>query len=106
MDKLQSDDQYLFENFARMSLEDFNYLVDKVSSKIMKCDTNYRAAIPPKTKLLLTLRFLTTGGSYKSLLYLFRIYELTISKTLQDVCQAIIEVLEDHVQMRYIIRIM
>lgn len=72
LEKLLSDDQSLFKNFSRMSVEDFNYLLHKLSPRIRKNDTNYREAIPPKIRLLVTLRFLATGDSYKSLMYLFR----------------------------------
>ena len=82
-----------------MSVEDFNYLLDKVCPRIRKSDTNYREAIPPKIRLLVTLRFLATGDSYKSLMYLFRISESTISRTVPEVCQAIIEALGDVIKV-------
>lgn len=37
-------------------------------------DSNMRAAARPvKTKVAITLRFIATGNSYKSLMYLFRV---------------------------------
>ena len=98
-EKLLSDDQSLFKNFSRMSVEDFNYLLNKVSPRIRKSDTNYRDAISPRIRLLVTLRFLATGDSYKSLMYLFRISEPIISMTVPEVCQAIIKALRDVVKV-------
>ena len=52
LEKLLSDDQSLFKNFSRMSVEDFNDLLDKVYPRIRKSATNYWEAIPPKIRLL------------------------------------------------------
>lgn len=60
-----------FENFTRMSLSDFEYLLTKISPIISKQDTQLRDLIPTKTKLAITIRFLATGDSYKSLYFLF-----------------------------------
>lgn len=80
-------------------MEDFNILLEKVGPKIMRSDTNCREAIPPKIRLLVTLRFLATGDSYHSLMYLFKISEPTISRTVPEVCQAIIEALPDVIKV-------
>lgn len=45
----------------------------------------------PGLKLVITLRFLATGNSYKSLEYSFRIAHNTISKFIPEVCSAIYE---------------
>ncbi|KAK4310306.1 hypothetical protein Pmani_018125 [Petrolisthes manimaculis] len=55
--RLLANDQSLFTNFSRMSVEDFNILLEKVGPKIMKSDRNCREIIPPKIWLLVTLRF-------------------------------------------------
>nr|CAI5823266.1 unnamed protein product [Callosobruchus analis] len=63
---LMADDGALFRNFTLAPL-------------ISKADTNFRCSIPAKVKLYCTLRFLATGDSYRSLMYLFRISDSTIS---------------------------
>ena len=88
-EKLLADDKSLFKNFSRMSVEGFKYLLHKISPRIMKTDTNYCDAIPPKIRLLVTLRILAIGDNYKSLMYLFRVSESTISRTVPVVCQPI-----------------
>ncbi|KAK4883934.1 hypothetical protein RN001_000205 [Aquatica leii] len=52
-------------------------------------------AVTPTERLTLTLRYLATGDSYKSLMYLFRIPANTISTIIPEVCQAIYDVLKD-----------
>jgi hypothetical protein len=48
-----------------------------------------RGSIEPGEKLVVTLRFLATGMSYKSLQYSFRVAHNTISLFVPEVCQAI-----------------
>lgn len=82
-----------------MSSTDLEWLLCKISSLIQKEDTNYRAAISPLERLLLTLRFLATGDSYTSLMYLFRISKQAISLIVPEVCDAIISVLQDQIKV-------
>jgi hypothetical protein len=88
-----------FENFTRMSHTDFQYLLDKVSPLIAKKDTQLRAAIPPKLRLAITLRFLATGDSYKSLHYLFKVSSEIISRIVPVVCKALIQVLSEQIKV-------
>lgn len=92
------DNGYL-KNFCRMSSTDLEWLLCKISPLIQKEDTNYRAAISPFERLLLTLRFLATGDSYTSLMYLFRISKQAISLIVPEVCDAIISVLQDQIKV-------
>lgn len=88
-----------FENFCRMSLEDFEYLLALIEPKIRKRDTNYRSAISSKERLAVTLRFLATGDSFASLMYLFKMSKPSISSIVLDVCRALNEVLKDNIQV-------
>uniref|UniRef100_A0A8D9EFH2 Uncharacterized protein n=1 Tax=Cacopsylla melanoneura TaxID=428564 RepID=A0A8D9EFH2_9HEMI len=72
-------DSFLFKNFSRMSKSDFEYLIQKIGPNIKKQDTVMRRAIPLTTRILITLRYLATGDSYRSLMYLFRVF-------IQSVC--------------------
>nr|CAI5838070.1 unnamed protein product [Callosobruchus analis] len=67
-----------FENFLRMKKVDFDYILETVSSRIRRKDTSMRRAITPKERLIITLRYLATGDSYRSLMYLFRVPANTI----------------------------
>lgn len=88
-----------FNNFVRMSFGDFEYLIQKVSPKIEKRDTDFREAIPVKIRLAITLRFLSTGDSYRSLHYLFKISSQSISNIIAEVCLALNEVLKHLVKV-------
>lgn len=60
-----------------------------------------REPISASTKLALTLRFLATGDSYKSLMYLFRISDSCIALFVPTVCRAIAEVLREYIKVSY-----
>lgn len=53
-----------FQNFLRMSSENFEDLIQVVGPTIHKRNTNYRNAISVEERLAITLRFLATGDSY------------------------------------------
>lgn len=89
-----------FHNFCRMTYTDFELLLQKVDPIISKKDTNWRDSIPSKVRLAVTLRFLASGDSYRSLHYLFKISSQIISKIIQEVCIAIYQVLKDNVKVR------
>lgn len=89
-----------FENFTRMSRSDFEYLLMKISPYIRKQDTNFRDSVPPEVKLYCMLRFLASGDSYASLMYLFRVSKSAISIFIPEVCTAIIQVLKEYIEVR------
>lgn len=62
-----------------MNVAQFDNLLQMVYNLIKKEDTQIRMAIPPKTKLEVTLRCLDTGiYSFKSLEYIFLITNIYI----------------------------
>lgn len=97
---LQKEPSGKFENFCRMSAEDFEYLLIKIGPKIQKQDTNMRPAIPVKDRLAVTLRFLASGDSFTSLGYLFKISHQFISRNIPIVCQALVEALKEEIRVR------
>lgn len=88
-----------FHKFTRMSLEDFEDLLSKVSQIIMKKDTQLREAVPAKIRLALTLRFLASGDNYESLHFLFKISPQLISQIIPEVCEALNKVLKDEIKV-------
>ena len=56
---------------------------------ITKQDTVLRDAISPRVRLAITLRFIASGDSYRSLEYMSRVSYKTISKFVPEVLQAI-----------------
>lgn len=71
-----------WRNYFRMDQELFVLLEEMVSPLITKQDTGMRTAIPPRTKLCLTLRYLATGHTMHELHYDFKLGEsrLFVSK--------------------------
>lgn len=92
----------LFNNFSRMDTTTFEKLIVMIGPKIAKKHTNYREPVCVKTRLLVTLRFLATGDSYVSLMYLFRISKQLIGTIIPEVCEALIEALMDQIQVKKI----
>ena len=72
---------------------------NKISPKIAKQNTRWRDSIPAKVRLAVTLRFLATGDSYRSLHYLFKISSQIISEIIPDVCLALNEALKDLIKV-------
>ncbi|KAJ4426931.1 hypothetical protein ANN_26730 [Periplaneta americana] len=69
--------------------------------KISKKDTGWREAIPIQERIALTLRYLATGDSYTSLMYLFKMSKQLITRIVPEECTAIIEELEDFIKFRH-----
>ena len=88
--KLPPDlDSFSFQNFLRMSMADFAYLVQLLSPTVAKEDTHFRRAITVQDRLAVTLRFLATGDSFSSLQYLCRMGKSTISGIIPEICEAL-----------------
>lgn len=84
-----------------MSLADFEFLLAKIEPMIKK-QTRLRIPIPPKIRLAITLRYLATGESYRSLHYLFKVSTPAISLIVPEVCKAINVVLNDQIKVKMI----
>lgn len=84
-----ADDTESFKGFLRMDKETFEKLLSLVKEDIMKEATHLRVTILAKSRLILTLRFLATGESFRSLQFTFRIGLSTISRIIPEVCTAI-----------------
>ena len=91
MAELTAEDVGGFKNFMRMEPDLFHEVLARVGPRITKQDTFWRRALEPGLKLAITLRYLGTGNSYKSLQYGFRVAFNTISIFVIEVCQAIID---------------
>ncbi|KAJ8958734.1 hypothetical protein NQ318_016462, partial [Aromia moschata] len=102
--ELKIEDAQQFRNFIRISAVDFEELLSKVGSVIHKQDTHLRTAISSTERLMVTLRFLATGDSYQSLMYLFRIPACTIGGFVPEVCSAIYTELKNiYLKARFIL---
>ncbi|XP_050516618.1 putative nuclease HARBI1 [Diabrotica virgifera virgifera] len=84
-----------FQNFTRLPFEKFVELHEKIAPLITKQETHMRSSISSKLRLAVTLRYLASGNSYKSLEFLSRISRITIGNFVPEVCHAIVIVLKD-----------
>ena len=78
-----------------MTSENFEEIFQLIKDDIRKENTKMREPIPPRLKLAATIRFLSTGESYKSLQFQFRIHNSTLSLFVPEVCQAIFNGLKE-----------
>ncbi|GFV38648.1 putative nuclease HARBI1 [Trichonephila clavipes] len=97
--ELKNEDHTAYRNMLRITGEQFDELLEMVRGKLSKQDTTMRMAIPVTTKLEITLRYLATGDSFKSLEYLFRVPETTISRFLPHVLTEICCVLRPFINV-------
>ena len=78
-----------------MTSENFEEIFQLIKDDIRKENTKMREPIPPRLKLAATIRFLSTGESYKSLQFQFRIHNSTLNLFGSEVCQAIFNRLKE-----------
>lgn len=86
-----------YRRYLRMNAETFELLLEKLRPLITKKTTLMRAPISAEEQFAITLRFLTTGESYFSLMTQYRVSETTIGRIVPRVCRAIIvSLMEEH----------
>jgi hypothetical protein len=56
-----------------MSREKFDELLVVIGHSVLKKDTAMRMAVPTRTKLEITLRYLASGDSFRTLHHLYRV---------------------------------
>lgn len=72
----------------RMNSESFDMILEMIKDTISKQDTNYRRAIPADQRLCVTLYFLSTGDSFRTVSTLFRLGVSTVRQIVHNTCQA------------------
>lgn len=97
--EMRQEDVAGYRNHLRMLPEKSDELLAKIGDKIKKNDTHMRNAIPARTKLEITLRFLATGDSFASLEALYRVGKSTISQFVPVVCGEIATALKDFIKV-------
>ena len=97
MKEMERESQGDFTNYMRMEPRMFHELLHRLSPRLTKQDTNYRRAHEPGLKLVITLRYMTTGDSYHRLSYSFRVPHNTITVIVKEVSAAIVAEYEDEV---------
>ena len=90
---LKDTDREWFFKYIRMSPERFSHLLSLVRDKISKKDTKLRECISAEERLVITLRYLSQGMFQFTLAFSFRVGRQTVCSIVQEVCEAIHEVL-------------
>ena len=84
-------DKSTYKNYLRMDERLFTQILECLTPRILKQDTNMRKPLEPGLLLAMTLRFLATGESFKSMCLNFRVGPNTYSLVVKETCEAIIE---------------
>ncbi|XP_064475736.1 uncharacterized protein LOC135389631 [Ornithodoros turicata] len=87
------EDPFEYRRYLRMTPDSFEELLRMVKHHIQKEDTNMRESIQPEERLDLTLRFLATGESMRSLHYQYRMGVSTVHSIVYETCSALIKIL-------------
>ena len=74
--ELKDEDPVAYRNMLRLGGAQFVALLQMIDGMIKKQGTKMRMAVPTATKLEITLRYLATGDSFKSLEYCFEFLNL------------------------------
>lgn len=87
--EIRNDDEKAFIDMFRLSGQQFDFLLERIRPLITKQNTNMRKSISAELRLSITLKFLSSGDSYRSLMYFFRVPHNTISGIIPNTCKAI-----------------
>ena len=83
-----------FKELMRMDVATFHEILHLVAPNLTLQSTNCRDLITPGQKLAFTIRYLSTGISYRDLAATFRVSPSSVSRMVVPVCQAILDALE------------
>ena len=87
--ELVVEDSAGYRDFFRLNSQQFEFILKKIAKLITKNETLMRPSIKPAERLAVTLRYLATGETFKSLEYSFRISRTLISSIVTECCEAI-----------------
>ena len=89
--ELSIHDRARFKNYTRLSPEMFDEVLERLTPRLQRQDTNFRNTFPPGLKLVVFLMHLATGASYTELGNNFRVDKETVQKFLSEIATAIVE---------------
>ena len=91
LDELITSDIPGYRNFTRMEPACFYFIEERIPPPLSESITNFTRPLEAGLKLAVTLRPLSTGESYTSLQYHWRVGRSTICKFIPQVCKAILK---------------
>ncbi len=89
--ELRIEDLAAFQNFTWCKPAMSQEMVDRPTPMICKLDMNYRKALDPGLKVAISLCYIATGDSSKSLQYGFRVSYNSICMLIAEVSSAIVD---------------
>ena len=94
VEELRVEDTKTYEEMLRMNYDTFKFILKEIEQDItpIALMSGGLKTISPGERLTLTLRYLATGESYRSLSFQFRISRRTILYLIQEVCRATIKI--------------
>ena len=97
VEKLRVEHTKTYEEMLKTNYDTFKFILKEIDQDItpIALMSGGLKTISPGERLTLTLRYLATGESDRSLSFQFRISRRTISYIIQEVCRAIIKNLSD-----------
>lgn len=95
---LSGEMRSMFYTFCRMTASDFELLINLVAPAITRKVTYCRTPLSVEERLSVTLRFLATGDSYKSLFFVSGISPSSLSGLIPETCAAIKSALSSYVK--------
>ena len=99
MRELEAGNPEDFQAYTHMEPAMFREFLDRIEPRITKQTINMRIPLEPGVKLAITLTYLATGSSYKTLAFAFRVASNTISLFIPEVADAIVSEYGDLVAM-------
>nr|CAI5829535.1 unnamed protein product [Callosobruchus analis] len=78
-----------------MSAATFDYICKAIEPECSHQVTNFCKPIPVEERLVITLRFLATGLTFRQLAFTFRISKSTVARIVIEVCLAIWKILKE-----------
>jgi len=89
--ELLNEDSQDLKDYIRLDKSQFNQLVDKLSTHLLKEDTQFRESIKPDEMCCATLRYFASGETFRSLAFQFRLGRTTLARIINEVTLAIVE---------------
>ena len=91
MPLLGKEDEAAFRRLTRITPDLWHYILGRVHGRLIKKDTQMRLALEPGLMLAITLRYLVTGETFRSLAFGYRVSHSAVVQFLPLVCKALIE---------------
>ena len=89
MPLLLDEDEAAFKRLTKITPEMWHHILGRVGPQIQKQDTERRLALEPGLKLAVTLRYLATGETFRSLVFGYMKSHSSIVQFLPEVYEAI-----------------